>query len=156
MTASATFALVTASYLAAAEPKVFDQLSEAIVREAVIANGDDVAVGKYPTFGINAKNGINYMLKIDGCTSAGRCQGLAMMACWKRDPTVTSDMVNAFNRAASFGRAVLKQDELCFFAYAITNGGVTQQYVNQNIWVFNANTAAFVKNMEEKRPNKPN
>ena len=138
--------------LASENSQVADQLSEAMVRAAVTSNGDSVAVGKYPAFGIDAKNGIDYVLKVDGCTSSDRCQGLAMMACWARDPTVTLEMVNAYNRAAYFGRAVLKETELCFFAYAITNGGVTQKYLNENISVFNANTAVFVKNMEEKRP----
>jgi hypothetical protein len=151
VTALTTLALAAVSYSAIQNAQVLDQFSENIVREAVTANGDRVAVGKYPTFGIDAKNGIDYTLKVDGCTSANRCQGLAMMACWKKEPTVTLGMVNAFNRAAYFGRAVLKENELCFFAYAITNGGVTRKYVKENIAVFNANAAVFVKNMEDKR-----
>ena len=141
-----------ASAVAADKDPIVDQLSETMVRVAIEAHGDKVAVGKYPTFGIDAKNGIDYLVKVEGCTSSTRCQGLAMMACFKREPTITLDMVNAFNRGAYFGRAVLKETELCFFAYAITNGGVTQEYLNENISVFNANSAVFVKNMEAKRP----
>ena len=55
MIALTTFAFVAASYLAVEEAQVFDQRSEGIVREAAVGNGDKIAVGKYPTFGIEAK-----------------------------------------------------------------------------------------------------
>ena len=74
-----------------------------------------------------------------------------MMACWKRDLMLTSNMVTRLIAPPDSGRGT-KENQLCSFAYAITNGGVTQQYVNENISVFNANAAVFVKNMEEKRP----
>ena len=152
MTALLALIILASPASAMEQAWVFDQLSDAIVRKAVEANGDKVVAGKHPTYGIDAKNGIDYMIEVDGCVSSERCQGLSMLACFKKDPTITLEMVNAYNRGAYFGRAVMKEDELCYYSYAITNGGVTQEFLNQNISVFNANTADFVSRMESKRP----
>jgi hypothetical protein len=141
--ATAALALAVSAGSAHAQNAVLTHYTKASVEKSLkavgAANVQAVKVGQIDVIRFTAGQ-INYNLAFAVCDAPMKCRGLQMLIFFRQNQKPYQiAQVNSFNQRYAFAQAVLMPDgKLGLSRYVISDGGVTQNNLTENLKVFMA------------------